>query len=112
MQPKDYLTTERVRNTHPENAALYTKLIKRAFGDNIDVIVGHHIGFQVHEHIETENEIPSADTLLFDHDIMFAAFGVDRALRLMSAMIRVPCDQREVMVANALDGLEIDIQAA
>lgn len=70
---KDYLGFEAQRNrTH---AQMYTEILQVAFGTDNDVLVGHHICFEHDHKIETENEIPSADTLIFDHDIMKRAFG-------------------------------------
>ena len=75
LTPKNYLQVEGRRNRR--NAALYEKLLKLAFGADNAVIVGHHINFEKNGKIETENEIPSADTMLFDHDIMGTIFGAD-----------------------------------
>lgn len=94
-QIKDYLGTENARNK--KHAALYTKLIQRAFGETNDVLIGHHLTFEQHGDIETENEIPAADTLLFDHDLMTRVFGKD-AIRLMMLLARVPADKREALV--------------
>lgn len=101
MQVKDYLTTENVRNK--KYAHLYTDLIKRAFGENQDVLIGHHITFEEHGNIETENEIPAADSLLFCHDLMTRVFG-SKAISLMMLLASMPADtgQREEAVLFAL----------
>ena len=94
---KDYLGTENARNK--ANAALFTALLQAAFGPDIDVLVGHHITFERHGQIDSENEVPSADTLIFDHAIMFKVFG-ERALSIMLRAAAKPCEQREELVAG------------
>lgn len=70
---KDYLGDELQRNK--ANADMYTKILQVAYGVDNDVLIGHHICFEHDKKIETENEIPAADTLIFDHDIMKRFFG-------------------------------------
>lgn len=72
---KDYLGYENERNRR--NADLYTRMVKAAYGDNNAVIIGHHVTFERDGDLTTENEIPSADTLIFDHDIARRIFGSD-----------------------------------
>lgn len=90
--PKDYLQYENARNK--KYAALYTKLIKLAFGEKNAVLVGHHITFEYDGDLATENEVPSADSLIFDHDIMQAVFG-DNCIRIMQHLATVDCEQRD-----------------
>lgn len=99
---KDYLGDENARNK--KHAALYERMIKQAFGATNDVLVGHHLTFEVHGNIDTENEIPAADTLLFDHPLMTACFGKERALKIMQAIAVLPADGglREQFVAGEL----------
>lgn len=103
---KDYLGYENQRNkTH---AALYTRLIQRAFGNNAGnagncaVLIGHHLTFELDGDLSTENEIPSADTLIFDHSIMQAVFGAD-AVRIMQALASVPAEDRDDMLKHYLN---------
>lgn len=76
--PKYWLQAENDRNVH--NGSLFVNIIKAAFGIDEVVMVGHHFVFEPRTAM-TEldltklNEIPSADTVLFDHDIMGAVFG-------------------------------------
>lgn len=95
---KDYLGFEGRRNkTH---AALYTELMKRAIdGADVSVIIGHHLTFEISGNLETENEIPSADTLIFDHDLMKAVFG-DRAVGIMMHLAAVPCEARDELLGK------------
>lgn len=101
MSIKDYLGVENARNK--ANAKLYEALIKAAFGQHNDVLVGHHLTFEQHGDIDTENEIPAADTLIFDHLLMQAVFG-DEAMRIMTACAQMPADGggRERLVEREL----------
>lgn len=90
--------TENDRNkTHAE---LYTRMIKEAFGKDAAIIIGHHLTFENNGDLNTENEIPSADTLLFDHYAMTQIFGVD-ALALMRLLASVPIEERDALVIAA-----------
>ena len=92
ITPKQYLETEDERNrTH---ADLFTAMVQRAFGASNSVLVGHHICFENAGDITTENEIPSADSLIFDHDIMRALFG-DDAISLMQRLAATSCEARD-----------------
>lgn len=100
MEPiKDYLGDENHRNKM--HAPLFVELIQRAFGKDIDVLVGHHFSFEVHGDITTENEIPAADTLLFCHDLMTRVFG-SAAIPLMQKLAAAPSNRREAIVYEAL----------
>lgn len=96
---KDYLGYENARNR--QHADLYQALVQIAYGADCDVLTGHHVTFEKHGDISTENEIPSADTLIFDHEIMGRVFG-ENAIPLMQKLAAVPCDQRDDMVRIAL----------
>lgn len=98
---KDWLGYENQRNKL--NAATYTTLLKLAL-KHVDcaVLIGHHITFELDGDLETENEIPSADCLMFDHEIMRAVFG-DSALRIMRELVVLPCDQRDKLLKWHVD---------
>ena len=91
---KDYLTSENERNK--AHAALYEQMLRHAFREqaNCAVLIGHHLTFEFGGLIDTENEIPSADTLMFDHDIMGRLFG-ERATLVMMSLARVPVEARD-----------------
>lgn len=94
VQVKSFLSTEGKRNR--ANADLYLEMLQLAYpGEVIDVIVGHHICFEFDKDIATENEIPAADTLLFDHEIMGRIFGKDKALAYMHRMVELSAGERE-----------------
>lgn len=102
---KDYLSYENQRNK--KHAGLYERMIKRALGEGVKVavLVGHHLTFELDGDLNTENEIPSADCLMFDHDLMGAVFG-DEAVEIMVMLASVPCDERDAMLGRYLDRLK------
>lgn len=69
---------ENDRNT--ENSALYKAIIREAYGVT-DVICGHHLVYEVREKradgfiYEQIQEIPSADALIFDHEVAEKIWG-------------------------------------
>lgn len=91
----DYLTWENNRNAR--NAKLYTDIINVAFG-KVDVIVGHHLTFEQHGNIKTENEVPSADTLLFDTNVAQRVFG-EHWKAMLHELALTPCEARDAMYA-------------
>jgi len=94
IQVKSFLSTEGKRNR--ANADLYLDMLQLAYpGEVLDVIVGHHICFEFDKDIATENEIPAADTLLFDHEIMSKIFGKAVALQHMHHMVELDAGARE-----------------
>lgn len=94
---RDYLGYENHRNT--VHAQLYTDIVNEAFGHE-DVIVGHHITFERHGDIKTENEIPSADTLLFDVDVASRLFGEHFARSLLMRLALTPVESRDKAYAD------------
>jgi hypothetical protein len=89
---KYWLQAENDRNTH--NGLNFIDIIKKAFGVNEVVMVGHHFVFEPTEamkklDLSQLNEIPSADTLIFDHDIMTAVFGADAKI-IMAQLSQLP----------------------
>lgn len=101
VQVKSFLSTEGKRNR--ANADLYLDILRLAYpSEKIDVIVGHHICFEFDGDISTENEVPAADTLLFDHEIMGRVFGKEKAIALMHRLVELPDAQREDAVRAAV----------
>lgn len=98
LKVKDYLGFENARNK--QHADLYTELIRRAVGD-CAILIGHHLAFELGGDLNTENEIPSADTLMFDHEIMGRVFG-GKAGAIMVQLAAVPVEQRDTLLANLL----------
>lgn len=102
MEFKDYLGSENARNKH--HAALYLDLMQTALGDGYQVNIGHHLSFHPQGDFENENEIPSADTLIFDHVLMGRVFG-QHAKEVMIQCVAVPCEERDDVLRNALMAL-------
>lgn len=103
---KDYLETENVRNK--EGAEVFARLIKKAFGSEQTVMVGHHVAFENPvAGLASENEIPSADTLIFDHDIMERCFGSEDYVRIMQTLVALPCSAREKVLEEIMNDRSI-----
>lgn len=92
---RDYLSYENHRNA--AHAQLYADIVCQAFGHK-DVIVGHHVTFEQHGDIKTENEVPSADTLLFDVDVARRVFGVG-AEPILRMLATTPVEHRDATYA-------------
>lgn len=106
---KYWLQAENDRNTH--HGQVFIDLIRRAFGADEVVMVGHHFVFEPKGAMEALdltklNEIPSADTMIFDHDIMGAVFGDERAKALMVQCALTRPDERDALIAEALKSLD------
>lgn len=100
MAIKSYLHFEGERNR--KNATLFEKMIKHAYGEKNAVICGHHLTFEFDGDLTTENEIPAADTLIFDHEIMEANFG-DDAYMVMQACAAVRAEYRDELLQQHYD---------
>lgn len=98
---KDYLGFENTRNkTH---AATYERFLRAALpGCKLSVLVGHHICLEIDGDLETENEIPSADCLMFDHELMGTVFG-GNAIRVMQSLALNPCGDRDGMLLSYMN---------
>jgi hypothetical protein len=94
---RNYLGYENHRNT--VHAQLYTDVINTAFGPQ-DVIVGHHLTFEQHGNIKTENEVPSADTLLFDTEVARRVFGDADWRNVLQRLAITGCEHREAYYAH------------
>ena len=70
-----YLSGEGKRNR--TNADLFHALLCIAWGEDCAVITGHHVSFMFDGDLSTEDEVPSADCLLFDHEVMREVFPAD-----------------------------------
>lgn len=97
---KDYLSSENARNK--AHAASFTKLMQLAFGD-CQCFIGHHLSFEQGGDLSTENEIPSADCLLFDVEVMTKVFGPNDGRYHMVTMATMPCEQRDKYICTMLD---------
>lgn len=102
---KSWLGFEQARNR--KNAEVYTAILRAAIAklaqhspDGIQVIMGHHLTFMVGTDLETEDEVPAADSMLFDHTLMTAAFG-SKAYEVMGKLALLPCEERDQYLHTA-----------
>lgn len=99
---KYYLQAENDRNTH--HGDLFVDILKRAFGLDEVVMVGHHFVFEpasamAAQDLSKLNEIPSADTIMFDHDIMGEVFG-ESAVRIMMDLAGTRVEMRDKLLRD------------
>lgn len=114
MQPQAQNTTptgvkiegqyENERNA--KNNELFKSIIKEAFGVQ-DVIVAHHLVYVTSEkrdgfNYEIVEEIPSADTLIFDHVIARKIFGSGFKVQLIKLACE-PCETRDQLLRTLYD---------
>lgn len=91
VQIEEFLGTELARNK--ANADVYEKFLRLAFpGEELSVLIGHHICLEFNKDLQTENEVPAADTLLFDPTLSTKVFGEEygNALRVQLALASIP----------------------
>lgn len=86
-----------------ESAELFKAIIRAAFGVQ-DVIVGHHLVYVTVERREgfeyqIVEEIPSADALIFDHEIAKRIWG-DAWKAVLAALALEPCETRDKRLAE------------
>lgn len=99
---KNFLEYENARNH--KNHRLYERFMRLAVGKDTDVLVVHHITFKM-EGEDDGNEIPSADTLMFDHELMKRVFG-DNFLYYVTQLAVRSCEERDAHFAYLLDKVE------
>lgn len=98
---ENFLSTEDQRNYTSHK--VFERFLRRAFGNDLQVMVGHHIAFFKGD--EIPNEIPSADTLLFNPTLMELVFKAD-APAVMLMLVRRPPEVREKALTDWLDRLD------
>lgn len=91
---------------------LYTDIIKEVYGVK-QVIVGHHLVYQKVETLVDERtgpyphtftqEIPSADTLIFDHEVARKLWG-KRWRSVLMKLVCVPPSDRDQMLSDLYYG--------
>lgn len=83
----------------------FKAMIREAYGVQ-DVIIGHHLIYETRDKradgyvYEVVEEIPSADTLLFDHDVAKKIWGLSRYLDVLKILATTPQTQRDGMAAK------------
>ncbi len=105
-EPIDFLARENHRNK--QFTRLYTDMIAAALKcDNI--LIAHHLNYKVPNPAAAADdeliaeEIPSADTLIFDHCLMQRIFGGE-AIALMTELAGVPVEGRDAALAKRFYG--------
>lgn len=102
---KDYLAAENARNHR--NHRLYERFLRMAFGPEATVLVAHHLNYEVAEGSGGEPiEIPSADTMMFCHELMEKVFGIDDMHYAMAQLAVRPVEERDPHFELLLDRLE------
>lgn len=99
-----------------EGSQMFKDIIREAFGVT-DVIIAHHLvyvsvdrradGFEY----QVVQEIPAADTLIFDHDIAKKIFG-DSYINVLCRLACEPVATRDKVLANLYYGRQSKARAA
>ncbi len=85
-------------------ADLFKAIIRECFGV-CDVIIGHHVVYQVAEHrpdgfvYQLVQEIPSADALIFNHDVARKLWG-DAWEEILRVLACEPVVTRDALLAK------------
>ena len=86
------------------NAALYKAILREVYGVQ-DVIIAHHLVFVTEERradgfaYQIVEEIPAADTLIFDHDIARKLWGL-RWRDVLTRLALEPVATRDKLLAD------------
>lgn len=86
-------------------AKLYKDIIREVFGVK-DVIVAHHLCYETHEpradgfDYHFVEEIPSADTLIFDHAVAKKLWGDNNYRSVLSDLALEPTETRDDLLAK------------
>lgn len=87
-----------------ENNELYKAIIREAYGVT-DVICGHHLVYQTEEKrsdgftYQIIEEIPSADALIFDHDVAKKIWG-SHWRKNITALALEPVETRDKLLGD------------
>lgn len=93
---------ENARNA--ASSDLFKRIIREVFGAK-DVIIAHHLTYARDDKdhtgfaYETIEEIPSADTLIFDHEIAKTIWGEAWQANLVKLVLE-PCESRDDLLAQ------------
>lgn len=88
-----------------QNRSFFKDFIREAYGCE-DVIVAHHLVFEKEDRrddgftYQITQEVPSADTLLFDHDVAEKIWGRTYALPVLTRLAREPIATRDELAAR------------
>lgn len=87
-----------------DSSDLFKAIIREAYNVT-DVIVAHHL---VYVRVENRDgfdyqivqEVPSADALIFDHDVAKKIWGDDKYKDILVKLALEPVDSRDALLAN------------
>lgn len=87
---------------------LLKDIIREAYGVQ-DVLIGHHLCYEYEENqngfnITIMEEIPSADTLIFDHLVAQKIWGVMDYKRILTMLVLEPSETRDKLLSNLYYG--------
>ncbi|MGM5019247.1 hypothetical protein [Tardiphaga sp. 367_B4_N1_1] len=88
-----------------EHADLYKAIIREAFNVT-DVICGHHLVYQVEDKRDDGftytfvEEVPSADTLIFDHAVAKKIWGEENFKWFLMQLALEPIETRDAKLAE------------
>jgi hypothetical protein len=93
-------------------SSLYKAMIRECFGVS-DVIIAHHLVYVTEEKHEDGftyqviEEVPSADTLIFDHDIARKIWGEDRFRDVLCRLALEPIETRDTLLERLYNGRSV-----
>lgn len=99
-------TFENARNA--KNSDLYKAILRECFGVS-DVIIGHHLIYVTNDvrdgfSYEIVEELPSADCLIFDHEIARKVWGEADFKRVLMQLACEPVETRDDLLASLYYG--------
>jgi hypothetical protein len=105
MPEYDFILDEKRRNW--ENRETYGRLMRRGLGCQQGTIVfSHHLIFHPGEG-KPPQEIPAADSLIFNPDIMRQAFGPLAGPQIAAHLATLSLDARDQQLRRYLDDTEV-----
>lgn len=100
----NFLMVENARNHDAHRT--FERFLHRAIGP-CRVLVAHHIVF-IPAGSDDPTEIPSADSLCFNHQLMTKVFGEVSAPAIMLTLAKRTPDLRDKVLADFLDALDLE----
>lgn len=98
---KDFGSYENNRNA--ENRNLYSAILKAVFGQEDDTLIAHHLCFSVQDgDVFKVEEIPSADTMIFDHVVAKHLWPNTWEANLTTLAL-TPVEQRDAKLKEMFD---------
>jgi hypothetical protein len=104
MPDYDFILDEKRRNW--ENRETYGRLMRRGLGcQQAQIVFSHHLVFHPGPNIPPQ-EIPAADTLIFNPAIMAKAFGPIGGRQIAAHLATLDLDARDRQLKQYLDDTE------